>query len=303
MGLFDKIKSAVGVGNPKLSLDLDPPVFSWGLPIGGSILIAAQERATPVKSITLRLVCDAEVVEADGRKLSRRTEVAETTLPFAGDGHLFAAHQKRRFDFSLDPGNGGGTVDGASYTLLASADCPGLDPSTSMVITRVEPPEVETLEIEPATSEGMLAIRSNFVPQLAAVVGDTPLLIPRFAKVAFEPGQSFDKPALTPELMDTLCGRTVFSEGLVDGFGVLVKSGEDGQYMVAEITSGCTSLTNCDWSYVKRLSLARFRGAEGEPLNYLHLYRGQERDPAALDFDTFKRHIHELRSIYPDAVL
>jgi hypothetical protein len=303
MGLFDKIKSAVGVGNPKLSLDLDPPVFSWGLPIAGSILLAAQERATPVKSITLRLVCDADVVEPDGRKLSRRTEVAETTMPFAGDGHLFAAHQKRRFDFSLDPGDGGGTVDGATYTLLASADCPGLDPSTSMVITRVEPPEVETLEIEPATSEGMLAIRSIFVPPLAAVVGDTPLLIPRFRKVAFEPGQSFDKTVLTPELMDTLCGRTVFSEGLGNNFGVLMKAAKEGEYVVAEISSGCTSLGNCDWRFVKCLSLARFKGPEGDPLTYLDLYEGQERDEAALDRDTFKQHIHELRSIYPDAVL
>ncbi len=303
MGIFDKMKSMVGIGNPTLKLDLDPPIFVDGEPMNGSILIAAQERPTRVQKITIQLVCDIETARADGTTTTQRIELGESVIPFDGDGFQLTANAKRRLPFELTP-RAMEVPPSAAYRLIASADCPGLDPTTTLVVSRHErAAEPAAPELEPLRLDGLLAIRSIFVPEVAKHAGDTTLLVPRFEKEAYEPTHVFRKPEIDAALIAAMCGRVVFLTGWTASFGVLIAVPDSTEFAVLTVQAGCTGASFCGLGDIREVSLARFVGAVGEPLTYAALYTGQKDYAQGLSVETFAAHIAELRQVHPGAVL
>ncbi len=305
MGFFDKMKSLVGVGAPTLTLDVDPPELISGRPISGSILIAAQERVTPIKSITITLVRDRDVAQPDGSTRSERTELSETTMPLAD--YVMAAGAKRRFSFELASCDLEAAA-GETYRLLGAADTPGLDPRTSITLARIEPIAVaDRVAIDPLTPAGLLAIRSGFIPKLAEFVGgdDRTVLIPRFGEQAYAPGQTFEKRLIDGELLEALVGRVVFmTVAWGSSFGVLLR-GEKGDFAVVQISRISIGMSYAPVADIRSISLATFVSPQEDGLSHATLMTDQEDDAERQGrlFDplAYRRQVWDLRAQYPEA--
>ena len=55
MGFFDKIKAAVGIGQPKMEASIDSTQLQRGSNITGKLTLTAQDREVPVKSFIVEL--------------------------------------------------------------------------------------------------------------------------------------------------------------------------------------------------------------------------------------------------------
>lgn len=296
MGFFDKMKSMAGIGSPKLTLDVDSPEFVSEQRVAGSVLIAAQERPTVIKSVTITLVSEHKVRRADGAETTHHAILGETVMPFP-EGHQFAAQEKARFMFELEVG-AVALAEGVSYELRATADAPGLDPKTSIPMTLVER-SAEGVELAPISREGLIAVRSSFVGPLADCVGDDEImLIPRYGEAAYEASQTFEAPNLDDELLEALHGRVVMMSGGSAGsaFGLLVRSQFPGTYAILGISSLTVSTSYCNAANAGRLSLVRFVAPSGDELTRDDLVGDLNIDRAVL-----QAQLDELERLYPDA--
>jgi WD40 repeat protein len=119
VGFFDKIKSAVGVGQPSLEIHLDRPSVSLGGVVSGTARATGQERALQVAGFDVRI-----------KRLSQQqgmTVVAEERIPFGGA--TLAPGQTLETSFALQvPANGPASGGGIEYELTVGLDVPGLDP-------------------------------------------------------------------------------------------------------------------------------------------------------------------------------
>lgn len=293
MGLFDKLKSAVGVGSPTLELGLVEPTFASGIPIQGSILITAQERPTPVKSITIKLSRVVDAKMSDGSSI-KRTEVAGECVLDMGNRTL-AAKEGARFPFTLDPGTVSADL-GTVYELHASADTPGLDPKTSLAITLVAPPETPVGGVGPHDKQGLMAVDASFDTYLAQHLAPGSIAwIPRFGEAAYAHGQTFERADLSPDVLAALSGRVGFLEGeFGNSFGLFVTDAEG--FTVISIEDGMSGTSGSPLGYVTKIALAQFKGPAGAELTYRHFQRSLA-DKPGFDEARFAQQVESLRAL------
>ena len=256
MGFFDKLKSAVGVGSPKLELDVNPATFSSGSKLAGTVLVTMQDRETPIKTITIKLVRDIESTMADGSKIKRQEVNGECVLPMSEV--KLAANQSARFPFALEAGATEASL-GTVFELHAIADAPGLDPKTAMTLTLVEAPSMPTSGVEAFSPAGLFPIYPTFVTELSeAFSADEIVWIPQYAEAAYEPGRLFEKGEIVPELLAELRGRVVFLAGeFGNNFGVLVPI--DGGVTIVSIVDGMRGASGCPIEFMNSLSISSIR--------------------------------------------
>ena len=138
MGLFDKMKSIVGIGAPVLKIEPEAATFSIHGRIRGMVTITAQERETPVASITVTLVCEKDEKLSDGSTMKRTYEHGQCRIELQGrllpPGYAFPE------SFEITIVGLTAIEPDATYRLVASADTPGLDPRGSIDITLSDAP-------------------------------------------------------------------------------------------------------------------------------------------------------------------
>ena len=132
MGFFDKIKSAVGVGQPKLEITLDRAQVGLGGIVSGVARATGQERALPVLAFDVRL--------KRGSQQQGMQVCAEDRIPFGGAELQPGQTMEVRFALQV-PASGGASSSGVLYELAVGLDVPGLDPTETIGIMVDAQPE------------------------------------------------------------------------------------------------------------------------------------------------------------------
>lgn len=138
MGLFDKLKGSVGIGQPKLSVKLENNQVHRGASIKGKITLTAEERDVPVNNIEIIFMQIMKERELNEKKKiheikSHSTKLAQKEIP--KNGQLLKARQSISDDFTIDiSSDAPPTAQSVSYALHVTADIAGLDASETMEI-------------------------------------------------------------------------------------------------------------------------------------------------------------------------
>lgn len=119
MGFFDKIKSAVGVGQPDLSVTLERQAVGQGGIVRGTANATGRERALPVTAWDVSI-----------KRFSQQqgmTTLATERIPVGGA--MLAPNESIRTPFELQvPAGNPPTGGDIRYELTVGLDVPGLDP-------------------------------------------------------------------------------------------------------------------------------------------------------------------------------
>lgn len=136
MGLFDKLKSAVGIGQPKLEVVLATDQIKRGESIKGSIIIHGGSKDVALKMITVEhveIVSRREWSEAQNKMIDRtiRSTVNKLSMPKNQEILVAGTQITEEFELPVSPMamNSGHPY---SHELKVSLDVPGLDPTKSM---------------------------------------------------------------------------------------------------------------------------------------------------------------------------
>jgi sporulation-control protein spo0M len=138
MGLFDKLKGSVGIGQPHLSVTLENNQVHRGTAIKGKIMLTAQDREVPVNNIEIAFTQILKQKELNEKKKtheikSHSVKLAKKDIP--KNGQLLKAGQSISDDFAIDiSSEAPPTAQLVSYRLHISVDMGGLDASETLEI-------------------------------------------------------------------------------------------------------------------------------------------------------------------------
>jgi hypothetical protein len=137
MGFFDKIKSAVGVGQPEVQISLDRAVVGQGGIITGSARATGKERPLPVTAFDVFI-----------RRHSQQqgmTTLSKDRIPFGGAQLQPERSMDIRFELQVPAGSPptGGDI---RYEVIVGLDVPGLDPTASADLQVTPQPEATVQE-------------------------------------------------------------------------------------------------------------------------------------------------------------
>ena len=138
MGLLDKLKGSVGIGQPKLSVTLENNQVHRGASIQGKIMLTAEDRDVTVNNfeITFTQILKDNVWN-EKKKInepkSHFTKLAKKDI--SKGGQLLKAKQSISDDFIIDiSSEAPPTAQSVSYALHVTADMSGLDDSETLEI-------------------------------------------------------------------------------------------------------------------------------------------------------------------------
>ncbi len=138
MGFFDKIKAAVGVGQPKMSVTVNNTQVQRGTAISGKCTLTAQDRQVPIEKFEIeftqiRTTREWNAEKNDFENKKHFTTIAKKEVPM--NGHILKAKESISEDFSIEASSDIlSTGQSISYMLKVSADIPGLDASEKIEI-------------------------------------------------------------------------------------------------------------------------------------------------------------------------
>jgi VCBS repeat-containing protein len=138
MGLLDKLKGSVGIGQPELSVILENNQVHRGASIKGKITLTAEEREVAVNNFVIiftQIMKDSKWNEKKKTHESKNhyTKLAQKEIP--KKGQLLKAGQSISDDFTIDiSSDAPPTAQSVSYSLHVTADIAGLDASETMEI-------------------------------------------------------------------------------------------------------------------------------------------------------------------------
>jgi sporulation-control protein spo0M len=138
MGLFDKLKGSVGIGQPNLSVTLENNQVHRGTSIKGKIKLTAQDRDVPVNNIEIvftQVIKESVLNEKKKIHEIKSHPVKLAKKEIAKGGQLLKAGQSTSDDFMIDiSSEAPPTAQLVSYTLHISVDMGGLDASETLEI-------------------------------------------------------------------------------------------------------------------------------------------------------------------------
>lgn len=133
MGFLDKIKGAVGVGQPDVQIAVDRLAVGPGGLVTGTARATGKERALPVTAFDVAI---KRLTAQQGM-----TTIAQDRIPFGGA--MLQPEQSMEIHFELQiPGNTPPTGPDGKYELSVGLDVPGLDPTSNVslqVTSQAEP--------------------------------------------------------------------------------------------------------------------------------------------------------------------
>jgi sporulation-control protein spo0M len=127
MGFFDKIKGAVGIGQPKLDFSLSTPSIKRGETLEATLSVEGQSRALPMKNCGVSVYLHHTSKDSNGAKKTERKRIyrdikdLEGTILEEGDTHTWS------FNITI-PSNISESGGSISYTTVGFLDVPGMDP-------------------------------------------------------------------------------------------------------------------------------------------------------------------------------
>jgi len=138
MGLFDKLKGAVGLGQPKLSVNLSSSSIKRGNSIAGTITIGEAKRELPIKEFVVQHIEIYHTEKWDknrGEMVPSKEESVVNKLVIPMSGHTLKAGESLNKEFELEVSDQS-KVSQKPYThkLKVYADTPGLDPKKAQEI-------------------------------------------------------------------------------------------------------------------------------------------------------------------------
>ena len=138
MGFFSKLKSAVGIGNPKIEVQLESNQVKRGDSIRGTISITGASGEVPVTALLLEFV---EIITeerwSETTKKYEKHDVEKTlgkvNLPKGGYKIKEGETISDKFEIAVSTGAYISAYP-TSHKIKASADVPGLDPRSKQEI-------------------------------------------------------------------------------------------------------------------------------------------------------------------------
>ena len=133
MGFFSKLKSAVGIGNPKITIQLDSNQIRRGDSIKGTINLTGASGEVPVTALMAEFV---EIITSERwnetsksyQKHNEEKTLGKVNIPKAGQIVKEGETISEKFEIAVSP-NAYISAYPTSHKLKVSADVPGLDPS------------------------------------------------------------------------------------------------------------------------------------------------------------------------------
>lgn len=137
MGFFDKLKGAVGVGQPDIKIKLESSQIKAGSTIKGTVTLTGKSRAVPVEKIIVEFVetvTRREWSQSSEQYVDRKTDQVLGKKEFLKNNQELKENQSITETFELAVS--GSTFSGHPYShkIKASADLPGLDPKTDVEV-------------------------------------------------------------------------------------------------------------------------------------------------------------------------
>ena len=138
MGIFDKLKASVGIGQPHLSLTVENNQVHRGASIKGKITLTAQDKDATINGfeIVFQQILKEKVLN-EKKKMHElvNSSVTLAKKQIAKNGQVLKANQSHSEDISIDiSSDAPPTGQMVSYFLHVTADISGLDTSENIEI-------------------------------------------------------------------------------------------------------------------------------------------------------------------------
>lgn len=138
MGIFDKLKASVGIGQPHLSVTVENNQVHRGASIKGKITLTAQDKDATINGF--EIVFQQVIKEKVLNEKKKTHEIVNNSVTLAKkqipkNGQVLKANQSHSEDISIDiSSDAPPTGQHVSYFLNVTADISGLDTSENMEI-------------------------------------------------------------------------------------------------------------------------------------------------------------------------
>lgn len=138
MGFFDKLKASVGIGQPKVEINLESAQIKRGDSIRGTAILTGGSGEAPIKYVTIEhveIITRKEWNSSREQMVDTKTKNIINKLQIPKDNEILPAGGVMRIDFEL-PVSTGAMNTGFPYAheLKVSLDVPGLDPTRTVEI-------------------------------------------------------------------------------------------------------------------------------------------------------------------------
>lgn len=149
MGLFDKLKTSVGIGGAKIEVKLDPGPVPLGGFARGKVILKGGKSEQKSNAVHVQLKRNKIVrVEVDGKKQDQTQTDVLTEENLAPYEITIQPDSERWFEFALQVPNEGGEEQRISYEVYATCDIPGMiDPSSTVKVPLTKAQEMTAANI------------------------------------------------------------------------------------------------------------------------------------------------------------
>jgi sporulation-control protein spo0M len=138
MGIIDKLKGSVGIGQPHLSVTLENSQVHRGTAIKGKIMLTAQDREVAINNIAIvftQIIKQSELNEKKKTHEMKNHSVKLAQKDIPKNGQLLKAGQSISDDFTIDiSSEAPSTAQLVSYRLHIAVDMDGMDASETLEI-------------------------------------------------------------------------------------------------------------------------------------------------------------------------
>ena len=137
MGFFDKIKASVGIGQPKLEIQVTGTQFKRSEPIKGTLSLTGKSREVAVDSINVEFVeIKVQQVWSDTLKkyVDEKKEQVIGKVNIPKGKYMLKPEETITENFELTVNHAMVSGHPWSHKIKAAADTPGLDPRASVEI-------------------------------------------------------------------------------------------------------------------------------------------------------------------------
>jgi len=141
MGFFDFVKSMFGIGGCSMEVELDANQVPVGGVLAGRCKVIGADKEYPLTSVNVRLLYVSVQSNEDSAIPDIDTKILVDNV--LATNEVIAANGTREYDFTIQiPGGTEPTAHNVSYSVLVTADIPGLkDPQAKTELKVVEPEE------------------------------------------------------------------------------------------------------------------------------------------------------------------
>lgn len=134
MGFFDKLKSSVGIGQPKVELVLDTNMIDMGNQLNCTINITGGTPELPMKEVGITINQIQKYKDNEGKPKTDKNRVLRHALPW--DGQLLEVEGSASFEIPINiPEKILPSEKNLKYEIRGWLDIPGMDASQKHDLT------------------------------------------------------------------------------------------------------------------------------------------------------------------------